>query len=146
MNELAINQRINLNEVNFYEATTFLRSCNQRSTRGVDWAEVFVSIEGRAIVVYKSGDRIKTHGAKGVEEVIEWFDDKIPGVRRDGTLTREYETKYRRSYQIDLDELMKRGGTKNEADKARLFINRVYDAAGGGYFLSRQRRAPFSYR
>ena len=146
MTELQINERIDLNQVNFYEATSFLRSCNQRSTRGVDWAEVFVSTNGRAVVVYKTGDRVKTRGAQGVEEVIEWFDDKIPGVRRDGTLTHEYETKYRRSYQIDLDELMKRGGTKNEAEKARLFINRVYDSAGGGYFLSRQRRAPFSYR
>lgn len=145
MNELKNNKRINLDTVDFYKAMQFIRAANQRGAGGVDWAEVYVAVDGRAVVVYKRGGGVKTHYAQGVEEVVEWFGE-IPRVRRDGALTHDYEMKYRRSYQVDLTNLMKRGGARSEEGKARLFINRVYDAAGGGYDLSRQRPAPFSYR
>lgn len=143
--EISKNNRVDLRTVNFFKAMQFIRAAYQYNMHGVDWAEIFVATDGRAVIVYKSGERIKTANAKGVEEIVEWYDH-IPGVRRDGTLTHKYETKYRRSYQVDLDNLMKRGGPRAEAEKARLFINRAYDDAGGGYDLWCQRPAPFPYR
>ena len=138
MKQLNINERIDLNKVDFLTATAFLRRCNQKTIHGVQWAELYVSDKGRVVVVYKSGDQIKKRGAQGETEVIEWFD-KIPGVRRDGSMTGQWENKSRRSFLVDVDKLMKHGGARREAERARLTINRVYDAAGGGYDLFYQR-------
>ena len=130
MKELLNKGKINLETVDFRPVLEYLRDCNRTTVNGVQWAQLYITVDGRAVAVFRNGANIRARGADvPVEAVVEFFDES-------GAASR--------SFAVNLPALLGRGGVSSEALRARFTFNRCYDRNGRAVVLSKQRAVAVS--
>lgn len=128
MKELAT--LVDLSAVDFKPILRYIRETNRTTVNGVQWAQVYVTTDGRAIAIFRNGANIRARNAqKDVETIVEFFDESGAAVR---------------AFTVNVDALAVRGGAVLEAARARFTFNRYYNANGVPVYLPRQRAVTIS--
>ena len=113
-------ERVDLATVNFLDVMRFLRKVATSTVHCVEWADVYVTPDGRAAAVYQSGFNIKTRNVEPGGVVIEFFNRVEMRSRNGGDYVRTVRAT---RYPVRLDVLIERDGAKNEAACCRALMN-----------------------
>lgn len=128
MKELAT--LVDLSTVDFKPILRYIRETNRTTVNGVQWAQIYITTDGRAIAIFRNGANIRACKAKNdVETVVEFFDESGAAVR---------------AFTVNVAALAVRGGVVLEAARARFTFNRYYNANGVPVYLPRQRAVAIS--